>query len=207
MNLRPTILISYRKLTDGFTMVELMIAIAISVIVIAAVVTLSIVTAQNFVATSNYVQMNDQGRNALDKIGREIRNSTAVVSFQTNNPQQLVLTNVTFGTGVTITCNTNSTVGTLVLSKTGQPDLTLLTGCDSFNFQLFDRYPNFVTNNILTNSIYFCASTNAATGKVDARFCKVNNMSWKCSRKILGSKLNTEIVQTAQVVLRNQVSQ
>jgi hypothetical protein len=29
------------------------------------------------------------------------------------------------------------------------------------------------------------------------------DVSWKCSREILGAKINTESVQTAKIVIRN----
>jgi hypothetical protein len=123
------------------------------------------------------------------------------MGFSTNNPQYLQLgamTNGVISQITTITCDTNA--GTLIMAKTGEASQTLLTGCDNFGFQIFNRYPN-------PTNMTFSVSTNASTGRLDARFCKVINMNWKCSRTILGSKLNTEIVQTAQVVLRNQVTQ
>jgi Tfp pilus assembly protein PilW len=199
MRLRPKIAPVRGKASQGYSLIELIISFVIGLAVIATVVTLSIISAQNFAATANYVQMNDQSRNAVDLISREVRNASALTAFSTNNPQSLVFTNSNTGTTTTIICNTNANAGTLVLSVTGQPDKTLLTGCDSFSFKLYNRYPD-------TNNYSFYASTNI-TGQWDSRFCKVINMNWKCSRAIRGSKLNTEVVQTAQVVLRNQVTE
>lgn len=195
---------SFRRAKSvGFTLVELMIAIAVGAVVIATIVMLSIISAQNFVATANYVQMNDQSRLALDLISREIRNATAVTAFSTNSPQFLRLTNANMGVGSTIAYDSTNLTLTVVGPVGQSSSRTLLTGCNSFGFQLFNRYP--LTNSL--SGISFYASTNAVTGQVDAKFCKVVNMSWKCSRHIVGSKFSTEIVQTAQVVLRNQVSQ
>lgn len=188
-----------RCFRGGFTLIELLAAFAIGLVVVGAVCALSIVGAEHFLATSNYVNMDNQSRNAVDKISREIRNATALLSFSTNNPQVLVLTNGTAGTSSTITCDTST--GILTLAKTGQTTQTLLTGCDSFSFQIFNRYPLITATNM---SFYSC--TNFLTGAVDPKFCKVIDLNWRCSRSILGSKLNTEIVQTAQVVLRNQVT-
>jgi prepilin-type N-terminal cleavage/methylation domain-containing protein len=186
----------------GFTLMELMISMAVGLVVIGVLVSLSIISAQNFAATANYVQMNDQSRLALDRISREIRNATQLVGIQTSNPQYLILTNAVLGKLTTITCNTNANVATLTLAKTGEGTETLLTGCDAFHFDIFNRYPLIVGTNLS-----FYPATNSVTGKLDPKFCKVISLSWKCSRTILGSKLNTEIVQTAQVVLRNQVTQ
>jgi Tfp pilus assembly protein PilW len=191
---------SVRTRQTGFTLVEVIISIAVGLVVIASIMTLAIISAQNFAATANYVQMNDQSRNALDRISREIRNATSLKAFSTNNPQYLLFTNSYRGTSATVTFDAGT--GTLTLTKTGEPTMMLLSGCDSFSFQIFNRYPIINSTNIT-----FARSTNAITGSLDPRFCKVVNMSWKCSRTILGSKLNTEIVQTAQVVLRNQVTE
>jgi len=165
-------------------------------LLVGAVVALSIFSAQNFSAVTNYVNMDDQSRNALDLISREIRNASALIN--TNGSQTLVLTNATLAQSTTI--NFNSSAGTLTLAKTGQPTKTLLTGCSTFNFSLFNRRP-------ITNAYSFYASTNSS-GVGDVLFCKVINMNWKCTRSIGGMRtnLNTEVVQTAQVVLRNQVS-
>lgn len=196
---RPKAAALRRRREAGFTLIEILTSVVLGMIVIGAVVTLSITTAQNFAATANYVNMDTQSRNALDNISREVRNATALASFTTNNPYVLTLTNARTAVTATITCNTNT--GLLTLTKTGLSTMTLLTGCDSFSFKLCSRLPVFTSTNFT-----FQDSTNS-TGAVDPQFCKIINMTWKCSRTILGSKLNTEVVQTAQVVLRNQVSQ
>ena len=199
MNFGANQIAATRVRPSAFTLVEMMIAIAISVVVVGAIVMLSIISAQNFVATSNYVQMNDQSRIALDLISREIRNASELLAFNTNNPVYLQLTNSIKGTGATITYDASAS--TLTLSRTGQADKTVLTGCEFFGFQIFNRYPLITATNI---SFYPSTDSN---GNLTNTLCKVINLNWKCSRAILGSKLNTEIVQTAQVVLRNQVSQ
>jgi prepilin-type N-terminal cleavage/methylation domain-containing protein len=187
---------SWVKCCLGFTLLEMMIAIAVGMTVVGTVVSLSIVSAQNFMATSNYVQMNDQSRNAVDRIGREVRNATALLA--SSNPQSIQLTNAALTTVTSI--DYNPALSTLTMTKTGQGAQTLLTGCTNFQYQIFTRAPYFITNNISSNNIYFTPSGSA-------QFCKIINLNWKCFRTIRGSPLNTEFVQTAQVVLRNQVSQ
>lgn len=193
MKFTPRILPSGRREGSGFTLVEMMVAVTLAIIVVGGIAMLTVFTAQNYLAVSNYVQMDNQSRTALDKISREIRDASALVSFSAN--QYLLLTNALDGTWSKITYDPNA--GTVTLTKSDEGTTTLLTECDTFSFSLYDRYP--------TADLSFYPSTNTKTGQVDAQFCKVINLDWKCSRKILGSKLNTEIVQTAQVMLRNQV--
>jgi type II secretory pathway pseudopilin PulG len=195
MKLRSNISFLCRR---GFTLVEMMFAFWIAVMIFGVFAVLTIISSQNFLATANYVHMDEQSRNAVDLISREVRNASDLVSFSTNNPQYLLLTNASAGTTTTITCDTGVNAGTITLARTGLPTITILTNCDAFSFSLFNRYPLITSTNIS-----FYSSTNL-TGQVTNKFCKVINMSWKTSRTILGSKLNTEVVQTAQVVLRNK---
>src|SRR5690242_21965349 len=85
MKLKSQNWLSSRMRLGGFTLAELMISIAVGVVVVGAVAALSVISVQNFAAMSNYVQMNDQSRIALDKISREVRKATALVAFSTNN--------------------------------------------------------------------------------------------------------------------------
>jgi hypothetical protein len=180
----------------GFTLMEMMVTLFASLIITGAVISLGIFTSNSFYMMGNYSDLNSQSRNAVDILGREIRNSSRLLAFSTNNPMYLLLTNATAGTSDKITYNSSSS--NLVLTTTyyssAMPALnkTLLINCDRFEFSLYNRAPNINSTNIT-----FYAATNANA-------CKIVNFSWKCSRMILGSKLNTESVQTAQINLRNK---
>lgn len=182
----------------GFTLIEMMVAGALTTFLMASVITLGMYTSKSFCMMGNYVDLDSQSRNAVDILGREIRDASALVAFSTNNPAYLQFTNATTGQSITVTYNEYNS--TLTLARTGQPTRTLLTGCDSWSFSLYDRSPDITATNIT-----FYSSTNIL-GQLDPTFCKVVNMTWVCSRKILGSPFNTESVQTAQIVLRNQVN-
>ena len=198
MNLPACHLIARGKSRGGFTLVELLVASALASMVLGVVMTINVFGQKSFIAIGNYVNLDAKSRNTLDVLSREIRNATAVLSIQTNLPvKSLTLTNATLSQAVTITYN--STARTLVLTKTGQAAQTFLTECDRWDCSLYNRAPIFSTTNIT-----FYASTNGL-GQLNVSFCKLINMSWKCSRPVLGSKMNTESVQTAQIVLRNKV--
>jgi hypothetical protein len=182
----------------GFTLVEFIVATSISMILMTVVCLLTINGARTFLALGNYSQLDSQSRNALDRISQELRQSTALLAFTTNaNSKSLTLTNTDQGKSLILTWTGDTR--TLSFSGTGQRAQNLLTECDRWDFALYNRAPNVTPTNIT-----FYPATNGA-GVLDPTRCKLVNMSWKCSRTIMGSKLNTESVQTAQIVLRNKI--
>jgi hypothetical protein len=66
----------------------------------------------------------------------------------------------------------------------------LLTNCDFLSFQVYNRIP-------YTNSFDHFQAGVAENGKLIS-------VTWVCSRTVVGSKLNTESVQTAQIVIRKE---
>jgi prepilin-type N-terminal cleavage/methylation domain-containing protein len=194
--LTPTIG-SAREKRCGFTLMEVLVASALAGLVVAIVITSFKYSGTSFAAMGNYSDLDRKSRNALDVLGREIRNSSALIAV-TNNPKSLTFTNATAGKIITVQYNAGA--GTLTLSKTGQATLTLLTQCDQWDFQLYSKYPLLTSSNIS-----FYGATNGA-GATDVTACKLVNMTWKCSRSIFGSKRNTESIQTAQIVLRDKVN-
>jgi hypothetical protein len=178
------------------TLVEVMVSAALASIVLAGSGSLYVFGSRSFTSMSNYTDMDVRSREAVDLMSRDIRDATAVTAYtSTSTNKVLAVTNALAGTAAIYTWN--SSQGTMVCSKTGQADQIYLKGCDSWDFQLYQRSPQS------SGSYVFYPATNT-TGAYDLTLCKLINMSWKCSRTIIGSKLNTESVQTAQVVLRNK---
>jgi hypothetical protein len=177
--------------------VEVLIAMGLGSLVLATIASLSVYGARSSIALSNYTDLDSKSRYALDVIGREIRQATAVTGYQTNaSGKSLTLTNA--DQAATITLSYDNTAHSLVLTKSGAGPLAALTQCDRWDFSLYQRTPyGYPTN------LFFFPATNSA-GALDLSICKVVNMNWKCSRSILGQKVNTESVQTAQIVLRNK---
>ena len=186
-----------RRLQHGMTLVEVMIATGLGSMVLGALSLFTMYGARSSVAVINYTDLDAKSRYALDVISREVRQANALLDYQPNLPvKYLTLTNSDQGTSIKITFD--STARTLTLDKTGQTTQTNLTECESWGFNLYQRTP-WVTGTNVT----FYPSTNSA-GNVDISLCKLINLSWKCSRSILGNKVNTESVQSAQIVLRNK---
>jgi Tfp pilus assembly protein PilW len=188
MKMKPQAKIAFlrAKASPGFTLIELMITVVISVFVIASILTLVVISMQNYVATANYVRMNDQSRNVMDHISREIRNASIFVSATPNTSLVLINTN----NNATISITYNSSAQTLTLT-TNQVTLATLTSCSNFTFQLYD-HRTATTNDSFSNQT------------TDLNACKAISLSWICQQHITGSKLSTQIAQAAQVMLRNK---
>ena len=197
MNAKTARSLSRGQKAGGFTLIEVMVCVALSSILLAAAGSLWLFSSRSFVAMGNYTDMDAKSRSALDLMSRDLRQATQVTAFQNSGTtKSLTVTNAVQGTGATYTWKASPR--TLVCQKTGQPDQVYLTECDRWDFQFFQRTPQ------QGGSYAFYPATNAA-GAYDLGICKLINMTWKCSRTILGSKVNTESVQTAQVVLRNKM--
>ncbi len=167
----------------GMTLLETTIATAVGSIVLAAVMALFVFSSRSFVAMGNYMDLDRASRNALDRMSRDIRQTRSLQSYSSNK-----LVFVDYDTN-TLTFAWDATSGQLTRSK-GSSTMVLLTGCDYLNFHICQRNP------IPGVFDFYNATNNASIGKLV-------DLSWKCSRTILGAKINTESVQTAKIVIRN----
>ena len=167
----------------GGGLLELMIAVAVGVLVIGAAGQLYLQTSKGFLAQLNYVDLDSQSRLSLDQMSQQIRMANSLASYSATN---LVL--VDFDNNL-LTFGYNASTRTVSRTKSGVTK-TLLTGCDSLQFSIFQRSPNGGNGD-------FYSTTNAAE-------CKLVQMTWTCSRTMLGIKANTETMQTAKVMMRNK---
>jgi hypothetical protein len=186
-----------RDRVSGMTLIELLVSTTIGLIVITAAGLMWIFVLRSFVAAGNYADLDAKSRIAVDTMLSEIRESSSIVGYRNNGSNNwLSLTNfLEANSGITYTWTADSR--TLSRQKTGEPDRVYLTECDAWDFQLFQRTPH-------PGGMYVFYPATNASGTNDATIAKLINMSWRCSRTILGQKRNTENVQTAQVVLRNK---
>ena len=192
------ITVESRRRHSGFTLVEMLIAVGLGSIALTIIAMLSMFASRSFESLANYAELDARSRNALDRVSREMRQCTALISFQTNAPVKfLMLTNADQNKTITLTWNQND--GTLVMGMTGDDPQILLKSCDRWDIALYSRAPVLTPTNIT-----FYPATNSQ-GNLDATKCKLIGISWQCSRAVLGNKINTESVQTAQIVLRNKV--
>jgi type II secretory pathway pseudopilin PulG len=179
----------------GMTLVEVMVASGIGTIVIAVVAVLIVFAARSFAALANYQALDQASSLAADLMSREIREATSVDSFQnTGNNRWIVFRNTNASPAYTLRYEWSGADRLLTSRRSDEADANvLLRGCDRWEFTFQQRTP--------LPGPAFGFSTNM----VNRAECKLVTMTWKCSRTLNGSALlNTETVQTAQIVLRNQ---
>ena len=167
---------------------DLVVATGVAAVVLLAMCLLSMYTGRAFAALGNYADLDRASRIALDQMTREIRGAQYLVSA-TSNSLVFNLSGTNAST-TNVTYTFSPSARTLTRSCTGQPDKQLLTNCDYVTFNTYQRN--------MSNQV-FGAFSNAT-----AATCKLVDLNWRCSRQIFKQAVNTESVQTAKIVLRNE---
>lgn len=175
------ILTSPKRSAAGLSLMETMVASVIGSMLIAVILSLSSYTAKSFAAISNYVMLDRASRKTLDRLTMMIRESDGVTSF-TNNVVQLSYH------GAPLLYFYNRDQKTLV-ERLNNTNNTLLTGCDSFTFGIYQR-----------NTVG--GSYDQYPAALDQSEAKIIQVSWVCSKKLLGTLINTESIQSAKIVIR-----
>ena len=179
-----------RNSSRAFTLVELSLAMAVSGLILTATLSFTVYAAKSFVAMQNYVDLEQRSQVAVDTMLADVRQTKFLINYGTATVSGKFVTNrLTFrdwdGGDLTFVY-TNK----LLLKTKGTESFMLLTNVDFLSFQMFQRTP--------IGGSFEQFPTAQPTN------CKLVSVSWICSRTITGSKLNTESVQTAKIVLRKQ---
>src|ERR1041384_8015540 len=116
----------------GFTLVESMFGLAIGLMVLSAGIVLWGFASKSFAAVYNFVDLADNSKRALDHMSKEIRNAKTVVSCNATN---LTLIDADDSQLVFY----YSTGSRSLIKSIGGTNTTLLTGCDTFQFSIFQR--------------------------------------------------------------------
>ena len=169
--------------TAGFTIIELMLAMSIGVMVLAAGLVLWAYATRTCATLLNYVELSNASKMTMDGMSQEIRNATVVQSCQSN--QLMVLD--PDGIRITYTYDPNAKTLTQVKSNA---TTTLLTECSSFQFDYYQRVPTNGTYDLIATT-----STNTT---------KVVQMQWTCGRRLTGDTTNMETQRTGRVVIRSK---
>lgn len=166
----------------AFTLVEVMVATALSLMAVTVMALVAYFTSRSFVAATNYTDMALLSRMALDNMSRTIRQSRQVTAYSTNSITLLD------ANGNSVQYTLNPATGTLI-SVVGGATNTYLTSCNSLQFWIYQRTPKSNSLSCYTPAYV----TNA----------KLVQVTWSCSRQIFGVNVNNEIVESASICLRN----
>lgn len=158
-------------------------ALGVAGILMTILASLTMFSGKSFIAILNYSDLNDKNRIAMDTMTRDLRECDHVISCTSSRLE------IFDSDGSTIAYNFSQGAGTLTRTQNGVTR-TLTTGCDTLSFALGTRNPIGGTFNVVSTT--------------DVSIAKVVNVSWNCSRTILGTRMNTESVQTARIVIRKQ---
>ncbi len=185
-----TITTTNQTRAKGIALVEMLMSLGVGGLVLSAVASQMFYSGRSFAALANYVDLDNASRSALDKISSEIRQANRLTTY---SPSQLQFetVDVTSGAVMTLTYTYDSTAGTLQRTYAGQTTTLLKEiSTNSFQFTAYQRNP-------VGGSVNQYPTT-------DPALCKVVQLSWTCSRKILGKAVSTESVQSAKIVIRKE---
>lgn len=157
-------------------------ALGVGMIVIAALALLLFYTSRSFAAIINYVDLDQYSRKALDKMSLEIRQADRLLTSSTNQ--------LTFSYNGGTLSYTYSPQDKTLTRTFGSETEVLLRECDTLTFAIYQRNPIGGTYDV------YPTGTPATT--------KLVQLTWICSRKILGQAVNTESVQSAKFVIRKE---
>ena len=171
-----------RETGAGFTLVEMMVGVALGMLVLLAVGSIYLFSLTSYASMANHAELNAKNRMASDIISRDIRSASSVASV---TPSQLVLHFAK--TDVSYTYDPG--LATLTRVQFGQPR-TLLKNVDYLGFHLYQRPA--------TNALYeqFTTAT-PATAKMVA-------FEWACSQRVYLAVRSSSTHESAIVELRNQ---
>jgi prepilin-type N-terminal cleavage/methylation domain-containing protein len=167
----------------GFTLAELVVASGLGSLLLVVIAAVTFYSARSFVAMANYVDLENDSRNALDTMTREIRQADSLTSYTTNS---LVFRDFDSNE---LRYVYDPTAKTLSRVKGSQTQV-LLSECDQLSFSIFQRNP-------IGGSYDQYPTATPATAKLI-------QLNWKCSRTIFNTQANTESVQSAKIVIRKQ---
>ena len=165
------------------SLAEVVVGLGISSLLLIVLVTISLTTGRSLAEMFHYVDLDHYNRIALDVMTRDMRQVRFLSAYQTNS------ISFTDHRSNTLTFAYSSTNRLLTRVQAGRTN-TLLKDCDFLRFDIYQRTPQSNSYSLYTAT----ALTN----------CKVVSVTWSCSRSLFGLKANTELGQTARIVIRNK---
>jgi len=173
-----------KRQAAGFTLVEMMVCVALCMLLLAGLASLYCYTIGSFASIVSYAELDQKTRHASDVISRDVR--SALYVDPSTSGSKLVL-GMPSGT---VSYVYDAVAGTLVRSAPSE-SLNLLSGIGSLSFTLYQR----PTSGSLPYETLPLATAGSA---------KMIAFKWNCSRRIVASRSDSQILEAGIVELRNQ---
>jgi len=187
-----------KKYRLAFTLVEVLIASTLFGIAGLALGSVYLYSTRTFGALANYATLDQNNRNAMDGMTKEIRESMQIIGVDTNADGNVIGIHLINNTGDTVTYSfdsANQNLTRAVIPNGSQTPLAtqvLVPNCQILSFTIGQRTPD--------NTNF---DTFPKVGPADS--IQVLDMTWKAWKRIPGTEVGTsEEIQTAHVVIRNQ---
>lgn len=174
-----------KRKSRAFSLVEVMISTALFSVAAAVVMAVFLYSSKTFAVLASYAELDQNNRNALDTMTKELRSAQYVV---TNTQNSISFINKD---GAGVTYQFQPATKQLLRSVNGGAGSVLLDNCSLLSFNVGIRVPN-------TNFDFYPWPTNEPSVEI-----KAIQLSWK-AQKVVPGLANTvsEDVQTAKVVIR-----
>ncbi|HZQ36309.1 MAG TPA: prepilin-type N-terminal cleavage/methylation domain-containing protein [Dehalococcoidia bacterium] len=160
--------------TRGFTLVELMVALSVSLIIVGGVLAAYLFIGRNLTRLINLQQQDVQSRRTLRRFTQDL---SAAISLSTATTSQLVFTKPTSSGNVTITY-TYTAGGNGTLSRNdGTTTQTLLSNVTSFTVNYYNESGTAVTSSpqsVKSAEIVFTSAVGTAAAGTLASFSTVS---------------------------------
>ena len=169
----------------GATLVEFLIALAVSGVLLGTIAQIWMYSARAFAVTGNYADLDARGRIAMDIMSRDIRRADKLLFYDTN----IITFQMDRTNQVSFRYESNKRELVREIGK-NKFDQVLLKDCD---FLRFDIFQNAGTN--LVFELLAPATTNN---------CKVVQVTWLASRSVVGLR-NTQGFRSARIVMRKRM--
>lgn len=177
--------IKLKRKARGWTLLEMVFAVAVFSLASAAVATAYIFSLRSFQGLSNYSVLDQQNREAVDTLTREIRGARQIKDYTNSANSYLRLVDRN-NAEILYTIN-NSTKQ--LLRTSNNVSTVLLNNCSLIQFGVGSRP---------------YAQDGTFTPTTNVNQIKVVYLTWKTGRSLPNGVTNSENIQTAQIVLRNK---
>ena len=161
----------------------MLVAMGIGSLAMMSLASFSLYAGKSVASLANYAELESRSRLALDRMSQEIRQTRGLTDFTSTS------LNFTDSDGLSLSYVYDPSAKTLSRLKNSKRDV-LLEGCDYLQFGVYQRNP-------IGGSYDVYPAATALTAKLI-------QVTWGCSRSILGTRANSEIVQSSKIVIRKR---